>query len=143
MAVVYRTQRRVEFSDTDMAGIVHFARFFLWMEHVEQEFLRSLGLSVSMVYEGVPMGFPRVSARCDYVSTVTFEDVMDIEIEIEKIGTKSISYLFHFMKAGKTVARGNLVACCCRKNAERKMEGIPIPDSFRAKLASLMTQETT
>lgn len=139
MAVVYRTQRRVEFSDTDMAGIVHFARFFVWMEHVEQEFLRSLGLSVAMVYEGQPLGFPRVSAKCDYLSTVTFEDVMDIEIEIEKIGTKSVSYLFHFSKAGRSVARGNLVACCCRKNAERKMEGIPIPATFRAKLESLIT----
>lgn len=141
MAVVYRTQRRVEFSDTDMAGIVHFARFFLWMEHVEQEFLRTHGMSVSMVWEGKPIGFPRVSTKCDYLSTVTFEDVMDIELEIEKIGTKSISYLFHFSKQGKPVARGALTCCCCRKNAEKKMEGIPIPETFKAKLQSLIPTE--
>jgi len=48
------------------------------MEHVEQEFLRSLGLSVSLVWEGEYIGFPRVSAGCDYLSPVTFQDVMDI-----------------------------------------------------------------
>src|SRR5450432_3308759 len=98
MPVVYRTQRRVEFSDTDMAGIVHFAQFFLWMEHVEQEFLRSIGLSVSLTWEGERIGFPRVSAGCDYLSPVTFEDVMDVELSIVKIGTKSISYQFDFSK---------------------------------------------
>ena len=42
----YRTQRRVEFSHTDMAGIVHFSRYFIYMESVEHEFLRHLGTSV-------------------------------------------------------------------------------------------------
>ncbi len=138
MPVVYRTQRRVEFFDTDMAGIVHFSRFFIYMEQAEQEFLRSLGLSVSIVWEGKPIGFPRVSARCDYVSTVTFEDVMDVEVSIEKLGTKSITYQFQFTKDGKPVAMGTTVACCCAKSPEGPMVGIPIPDSFKAKLRALL-----
>ena len=36
----YRTTRRVEFRDTDAAGIVHFSAFFFYMESVEHEFLR-------------------------------------------------------------------------------------------------------
>lgn len=138
MAVVFRTQRRVEFSDTDMAGIVHFARFFVFMEHAEQEFLRSLGLSVSMEWEGQRIGLPRVSAHCDYVSQVTFEDVMDVEIEVEKLGTKSITWLFHFSKNGKTVARGSTTACCCAKNTERQLVSIPIPASFKARIEAVM-----
>ena len=138
MPVVFRTQRRVEFSDTDMAGIVHFANFFLWMEHVEQEFLRSLGLSVSLAYEGQRIGFPRVSAACDYLSPVTFEDVMDVELSIEKIGTKSITYQFLFSKDNRPVARASLVSCCVGKTADRTMAGIPIPASFRAKLEEAM-----
>jgi len=134
MPVVYRTQRRVEFSDTDMAGIVHFAQFFLWMEHVEQEFLRSIGLSVSMTWEGQHIGFPRVSAGCDYLSPVTFQDVMDIELSIERIGTKSISYHFAFTKETIPVASATLVTCCVGKSADRKMAGIPIPETFKARL---------
>jgi acyl-CoA thioester hydrolase len=139
MPVVFRTQRRIEFFDTDMAGIVHFSRFFIYMEQAETEFLRSMGLSVSLVWEGQAIGFPRVSAKCDYISTVTFEDVMDIEVSIEKLGTKSITYQFNFSKDGRPVAVGTTVACCCQKSADRKMEGIPIPESFKAKLEALMT----
>ncbi|MEL7264077.1 MAG: hypothetical protein AAFP69_04590, partial [Planctomycetota bacterium] len=42
----FSIQRRVEFRDTDAAGIVHFSAFFPFMETAEHAFLRSLGLSV-------------------------------------------------------------------------------------------------
>lgn len=138
MATVFRTRRQIEFCDTDMAGIVHFARFFYFMESAETEFLHSLGLSVSMPWEGKRLGLPRVSARCDYVMPITFEDFIDIEIEIEKLGNKSITYVFHFSKEGKPVAKGVTVACCVGSNEKRQMTGIPIPDAFRAKLLAVM-----
>ncbi|MEM9599354.1 MAG: acyl-CoA thioesterase, partial [Acidobacteriota bacterium] len=34
-----QTRRRIEFADTDMARIVHFSRFFDFMEAAEHEFL--------------------------------------------------------------------------------------------------------
>lgn len=40
----FQTSRRVEFCDTDMAGIVHFANFFRYMEAAEHELFRNLGL---------------------------------------------------------------------------------------------------
>ena len=46
MPYEFRCRQRVEFADTDMAGIVHFSNFFRYMERAEHEFLRSLGLSV-------------------------------------------------------------------------------------------------
>src|SRR5437868_6014643 len=56
----FRTTRRIEFGDTDMAGIVHFANFFRFMEAAECAFLRSRGLSVRMQWEGQAIGFPRL-----------------------------------------------------------------------------------
>ena len=35
-------RRKVEFSDTDMAGIVHFSRLIIFMENAEHAFLRSV-----------------------------------------------------------------------------------------------------
>ena len=40
MATPFRVTRRVEFHETDMAGIVHFSNFFRYMEFAEVEFLR-------------------------------------------------------------------------------------------------------
>ena len=48
----FRTRRRVEFADTDMAGICHFARYAIFMETAEHELLEALGQSVHMEMDG-------------------------------------------------------------------------------------------
>ncbi|HKB37717.1 MAG TPA: thioesterase family protein [Gemmataceae bacterium] len=136
MSAVFRTARRVEFGDTDMAGIVHFARFFAFMEAAECEFLRSLGLSVVMDWEGERVSFPRVSAACDYLRPARFEDVLTIAVSVRKVGEKSVSYGFEFFKNDEpdVIARGQLTAVCCRVGADRAIESRRIPDSIRARL---------
>src|ERR1700733_10058052 len=96
----FRTTRRIEFGDTDMAGIVHFSNFFRYMEAAETEFLRSRGLSVTWREQGKRFGFPRVSVSCDFVKPARFEDMLDIEVALEKIGTKSLTYRFDFSRGG-------------------------------------------
>jgi len=39
MTYEYKTKRKIEFADTDLAGICHFARFFIFMETTEHQFL--------------------------------------------------------------------------------------------------------
>lgn len=132
------THRRVEFVDTDMAGIMHFSRFFLLMESVETEFLRSLGLSVSWREQpGERLGLPRVSAQCDYLRPARFEDVIECRLSIERIGEKSISYTHEFWIGGELAAKGRLTACCIRANAEG-MRGIPLPAEMRAALEKVV-----
>ena len=48
----FRTRRRIEFSDTDMGGIAHFSRFFVFMETAEHEFLNAIGTSVHVMVDG-------------------------------------------------------------------------------------------
>ena len=133
-AAVFHTTRRIEFADTDMAGIVHFANFFRFMEAAEVEFLRSRGLSVSMPWDGGRIGFPRVAASCDFVRPVTFQDVVDVAVSIVKIGRKSVTYGFEFSKDGEVVARGQVSSVCCRVHPDHTLESMEIPPTFRAKL---------
>ena len=35
MASYFKSTRRVEFCETDMAGIVHFSNFYKWMEQTD------------------------------------------------------------------------------------------------------------
>ena len=131
----FRTRRRVEFADTDMAGIIHFANFFRFMEAAEVDFLQSIGMSVTMRTDaGERFGFPRVAASCDFIKPVTFLDVLDIAVRVAKIGSKSVTYQFEFAKAGTVIARGQITAVCCRFVPEQPIESIPIPAAIRAKL---------
>jgi len=48
MPYEFKATRQVEFSETDMAGIMHYSNFFRFMETAEHGFYRSLGFSVVM-----------------------------------------------------------------------------------------------
>jgi acyl-CoA thioester hydrolase len=131
----YQTKRRVEFRDTDGAGIVHFSAFFVYMEQAEHEMLRSLGTSVATKSEDGEIGWPRVSASCDYCSPARFEDVLDIEVTVGRLGRKSVTYEFHISRDGVDIARGSLTAVCCRIRPGEAPEAIEIPAPLMAKLA--------
>jgi 4-hydroxybenzoyl-CoA thioesterase/acyl-CoA thioester hydrolase len=133
MAYEYRTTRRIQFAETDAAGIIHFASYFRYMEEAEHEFLRSLGLSVMMIRSGECITWPRVSASCEFLRPVRFEDVVDVHVSVVRKGEKSLTYQIVFSKDGAVVARGQLVAACCRKDA-RGLTAIPIPDYIGARI---------
>jgi len=132
-SVPFTCTRRVEFSDTDMAGIAHFSRFFLWMEQAEHDFLESRGLSVVVEREGERFGLPRVSANCDYLSPVRYRDVMSISVKVSQAGRSSIRYEFEFALQGRPVAKGSVTACFCAMTATG-IAARPLPEWFRAKL---------
>ena len=134
MSSSFHTSRRVEFHDTDAAGIMHFAKFFHFMEEAEHEYLRHLGLSVLMHDEQGPISWPRVNVQCDYRSAVRFEDVVDIAVQITRRGEKSLTYGFTFTHDGRRVAEGQITAVCCRLQAHAPPLSIPIPDWIAAKL---------
>ena len=131
----FRTTRRIEFADTDMAGIVHFANFFRFMEAAEVEFLRSRGLSVALPWEGKKLGFPRVAASCDYVQPARFEDVLDVTVTLHHLGRKSVTYVFEFFKGEQLIARGQVSSVCCLVDGSQ-LAAIEIPVTLREKLVS-------
>jgi YbgC/YbaW family acyl-CoA thioester hydrolase len=135
MTEPFRTRRRVEFADTDMAGIAHFANFFRWMEAAEVDYLASRGLNVALRWDGRPISFPRVSASCDFVRPIRFMDVVEIAVRVERVGAKSVTYVFEFSKDGEAVARGKITSVCCLVSPEHGIEAIEIPAALRAKLA--------
>ena len=128
MPTEFLTKRKIEFSDTDMAGIVHFSRFFIFMETAEHEFLRSLGTSVVSEWNGDKIGWPRIVASCEYLSPLRYEDEVNIKLSVTNIGTKSLTYQFHFTLEGKDIARGQLTTVCCITNPGEKIRAIPIPE---------------
>jgi acyl-CoA thioester hydrolase len=123
----YRTRRRIEFSDTDVGGIAHFSRFFVFMEIAEHEFLRALGTSVHVDVDGRKIGWPRVSATCDYLSPARFEDMLDIHVKVLRKGTKSMTYSFEITRGETPVARGQMTSVCCVLNDPAGVRAIPIP----------------
>jgi acyl-CoA thioester hydrolase len=130
MAHEFKVVRRVEFSETDMAGIVHYSNFFRYMETAEHGFFRSLGFSIVTRNVDPPVGWPRVHAHCDYNSPLRFEDEVEIHMRVTEKKSKSLSYEFIFRKLNPApvaeVARGSLtVVCVTHQNGVMKAASIP------------------
>src|SRR5438270_7455884 len=107
MPTEFSIRRRVQFAETDMAGIMHFANFFRMMEEVEHAFFRSVGLSVSMQHDDIHIGWPRVSAGCEFFGPLKFEDEVELRLRVTRVGDKSFSYEVDFLVRGTRVALGN------------------------------------
>jgi YbgC/YbaW family acyl-CoA thioester hydrolase len=127
--------RQVEFAETDMAGIMHFANFFRWMEACETALYRSLGLPLISFLPGQVVGWPRVNVSCSYRAPLRFNDTVEVKLFVKKLGTRSVTYLFQFRKGGELAAQGEVTAVCVTADARGGMAAQPIPADVRAKLA--------
>ena len=139
---VFSIVHRVQFSETDSAGIVHFSNYFRMMEEVEHAFFRSLGLSVMMTHRGRRIGWPRVAAGCEYFGPVRFEDEVELRLGIARLGEKSMTCEMEFLVGGRRVALGKTTAVCCAL-AGGKMRGIAIPPDIREKLSAAVSGSQT
>ena len=138
MAYEFKLQRRVEFSETDAAGIVHFSNFFRYMESVEHAFFRSLGSSVMLMQHHPPLGFPRVHAEADYRSPLRFEDLFEMHLLVREKKPKALSYLIKFTNLSSSpnreAARGLLTVVCVSKGPDGSFLSTRIPPDLDAKI---------
>lgn len=133
MASQFVTQRRVEFSDTDMAGIIHFSSYYRYMEEAEHQYFRSLGLSVMQKRDANTLiGWPRVSSACTYEAPARFEDVLEIRVDVERKGVKSLTMKYGFWNGQQRVAHGRMKIACCICRHDAPLESIPIPENYDA-----------
>ena len=139
MGKPYRTTRRVQFRDTDAAGIVHFSVFFVYMEQAEHELFRDAGMTVVHRGEKETISWPRVSATCDYRIPFKFEDEVVIEVRVKKIGSKSLTFGFRFFNGETECAEGEITAVCCIVD-EMPPKSILIPDEFRERFSAYLSE---
>lgn len=134
--------RTVEFSETDMAGLMHFANFFRWMEAAETAFHRALGLPLISFVPGEVVGWPRVNATCSYHAPLRFGDTVEVRLLVKELRTRAVVYAFQFRKVvdgqptPTLVAQGEIAAVCVGDDGRGGMVAQPIPDAFRARVGT-------
>lgn len=134
MTSEFSISRTVEFAETDMAGIMHFANFFRWMEACETALYRSLNLPLVSFLPGQVVGWPRVNVSCTYRAPLRFNDTVEVKLFVKKLGTRSVVYHFNFRQAGVLCAHGEITAVCVTAGEKGAMVSAPIPAEVRALL---------
>lgn len=125
----FRTRRRVELADTDMEGIVHFARYLVYVETAEHQLLAAAGIDLLRDPQGEPWTWPRVKVECEYLAPLRIGDEVEIEVRVAKRGTSSVTYAHTLTCAGRPVARAQVTTVCCRRQPDDTLQPQAIPPS--------------
>jgi len=135
LGVEFSMQRRVQFAETDLAGVLHFSNYYRYMEEVEHAFWRSAGKCVIIPDGdgGGEISWPRVATACEYFAPARFEDELELKFKIENISDRSMTYEVEFLRDAARIALGRTTAVCCA-TAPGKFKAISIPASLRAVL---------
>lgn len=137
MAYQHKIRRLVEFSDTDMAGIVHHAVYYRYMEAAEHAFFRSLGMTVAPPKTVASVGWPRVHTEADFSAPLRFEDEVEIQLLVAEKKSKALTYAFRLRKLNTPepyeVARGKITVVCI-KLVDGKMKATRIPKAIADKI---------
>lgn len=124
-------RRRVQFYETDAAGIVHFSWYFRYMEEAEHALWREVGLSVA--HPEAEIGWPRVSASFDYHRALHFEEEFDIRLRVAGIGARTIRFACQLTRNGESIATGALTIACVTRRPGEAMRAVPIPPEIAAR----------
>ena len=135
----YRYLRRVQFAETDQAGIVHFSWYFRYMEEAEHALWRAAGLSIAPADRVVV--FPRVAASAEYLAPLRFEDEFEIEVRIESIGRRSIRYGCTIARGDTRIATGSMTVACAARRPDEGLQATDLPEEIAARLRPFAADE--
>jgi len=127
----HRLRRRVNFYETDLAGIAHFSAYFRFMEEAEHALWRAAGLSIGAAEK--TGGWPRVSAAFDYKSPLRFEDEFEVWVRVARITRRTLQYSFVMTMGETKIATGSTTVVCVSKAPDEPMKAIDLPAEILAR----------
>jgi acyl-CoA thioester hydrolase len=129
----FRYERRVQFAETDLAGIVHFSTMFRYMEEAEHALWRSVGLTIAE--RDGDYGWPRLNAAMEFRSPLHFEDEFEVLVRIAALKTRTIQYEFVLRRGQTPIATGVISCICATKGPDGIMKATEIPAAISNQLA--------
>jgi acyl-CoA thioester hydrolase len=151
MAYEFISTRKVEFSETDMAGLVHFSNYFRYMETAERDFFESLNLPLITTSPDPLQGWPRVRAECKFMAPLRFGDTIKIHLVVKAVKLRSIDYQFRIYreqakKAAIQAGKGHLTTIFTQLAADGSLISQELSASIRAAIteapASVLAQKS-
>lgn len=125
MSSYFTYRRRVQFAETDLAGIVHFSRLFRYMEEAEHAWWRAAGLSVADPQSD--LAWPRLSAAMEFRNPLRFEEEFDVSLRLSAVNRRSLEYTCTIRRGETLIATGTMASICARRQADGTMKAAEIP----------------
>ena len=129
----YAALARVAFSDTDAQGVVYYGRYMPYFDLARNEYHRHLGRT-----RLGNVDFAMRAISVEYVAPARFDDLLEIFVRVERIGTTSITYdhaAYRIDDDGSDtlMVTAKTTAVCISLDERR---AVPVPQEIRDRVAS-------
>lgn len=120
---------RVRWPECDLQGIVFFGRYYEYFDLGMTEYLRHLGFTYPTAFPGGGGDLFIKHSHCDYVGSAGFDDELDVQARIAKLGRSSIVFEFRLVRNANVLATGEIVYVHADPEARCTLA---LPEDFRA-----------
>jgi acyl-CoA thioester hydrolase len=118
---IHHYRRRLQFAETDAAGVAHFSKLSTFVEEAEHDFFRHCGLDPFPPGEG----WPRLALNMEFLAPCRFGDELLVSLSGFALGRATLRYDFsaHLLvedAATTEIFRGSMKIC----HAVRTQSGV-------------------
>ena len=134
-----RSTRKIEFSETDMAGLVHFSNYFRYMESAERDFFEAADLNLIQTEAGPLRGWPRTRAECKFSAPLHFGDTIEIHLAVLAVNDRSLDFRFRIFRLNKDGSRtqagkGHLTTIYAERLQDGSLRSMDLPPEIRERV---------
>lgn len=137
---MFLSKNQVRMHDTDMAGILYFARQFRFAHDALEDFVESAGLTFDQVFHRENYVFVIVHCEADYYVPSKVGDKLNVHLTVDHIGNSS--FILHYEIFREDHTHVGTVRTTHVTLDRIKRTKIPIPASLRKLLEKHLTTET-
>jgi YbgC/YbaW family acyl-CoA thioester hydrolase len=124
--------------DCDPAGLAFSSRYFMWMDQSSHVLARRMGVSARDMVPPTLLGFPLVSAQCDFLQPVRMGDELEVRTWVKRIGRSSLALRHEIRRKAdnQVVAEGNEERVFVGRDENRALKSRELSPEMRAVLES-------
>lgn len=122
--------RTIHFPDTDAAGVVFFANYFVICHEAYEEALRAAGIELKEFFKDTGVIIPIAKSEAEYLRPLACGDQLSVSVKPALLSENSFEVRYELTRVdGKTVARVRTEHVC----TSRKQPGrVPLPPAITA-----------
>ena len=112
MPQVFTWPVRIYYEDTDAGGIVFYANYLKFFERARTDWLRARGIDQHALAQQDGAMFVVRRASVDYQAPARLDDVLNLTLDIEKLGRASVHFVQHAWRGEQLLCSAHVKVGC-------------------------------
>lgn len=129
-------QFRVEWGETDTAGIIYYPNYYRWFDRATHELFRAAGMPISELTK-VGHAQPIIECGCRFSAPLYYDDLVTVESVVTEVRQRTFR-IEHSVRRGETLAGTGFEVRAWvllgEKEPTGKLNAIAIPAEYAEKL---------